>query len=86
MESQAAQLSPLFVFGQLMLESAPASERGSWRQAFSAIFRSSGLGALPAWPPSGTGEASTVKYKKQALERTGKRVDTNQQDRTIDNQ
>ena len=49
-ESQAAQLSPLFVFGQLMLESAPASERGSWpgrghRQAFSAIFRSSGLGA-----------------------------------------
>ena len=54
MESQAAQLSPLFVFGQLMLESAPASERGSWRQAFSAIFRSSGLGvgALPAWPPS----------------------------------
>ena len=52
MESQAAQLSPLFVFGQLMLESALASERGSWRQAFSAIFRSSGLGALPAWPPS----------------------------------
>ena len=49
MESQAAQLSQLFVFGQLMLESAPASERElAWegtRQAFSAIFRSSGLGA-----------------------------------------